>query len=83
MHDEAKLPAFLWVEIYKTAVYLNNRTPKQRMHWLTPYEMFHTFLARRDGIIANDRKPQQAHLRAYGCKAFAITKMAQEKEMRL
>ena len=28
MRGEAKLPAFLWVEIYKTAVYLNNRTPK-------------------------------------------------------
>jgi len=53
------------------------------MHWLTPYEMFHTFLARRDGIIANDRKPQQTHLRAYGCKAFSMTKTAQEKEMRL
>jgi hypothetical protein len=28
IRGEAKLPAFLWVEIYKTAVYLNNRTPK-------------------------------------------------------
>jgi hypothetical protein len=73
MRAGAKLPQYLWVEIYRCAVYLYNRTPKYIYNWRTPYERLHTFVARRDGVITEGRKPYQAHLRVYGCKAFAMT----------
>ena len=82
MRAGAKLPHFLWVEIYKAAVYLNNRTPKYHLRWQTPYESFYTYLVYRDGIVVKDRKPSQAHLRAYGCKAFAMTADAHERKNR-
>ena len=73
MRNGAKLPSFLWVEIYKAAVYLHNRTPRYSNHWQTPYECFYTYLAFRDGLVVKDRKPSQTHLKAYGCKVFAMT----------
>ncbi|KAF4506190.1 hypothetical protein G6O67_006295 [Ophiocordyceps sinensis] len=65
-----KLPTQLWREIYKSAVYLYNRTPKYSHKWESPYEKL-------------TGKPAQQHLRAYGCKAFAMTTTAQEKKQRL
>lgn len=75
----SKLPAFLWVEIIRSAVYLYNRTLKYIYNWISPYERFFTFLSYRDGIVVKDRKPSQQHLKAYRCKAFAITSSAQLK----
>ncbi|KAF4474070.1 Retrovirus-related Pol polyprotein from transposon TNT [Colletotrichum fructicola Nara gc5] len=77
MRIGARLPEHLWVEIYRAAVYLYNRTPKYMYSWRTPYDRFHTALAHRDGIVVQDRKPHQAHLRVYGCKAYAMTSEAQ------
>lgn len=76
MRTGARLPAYLWIEIYRAAVYLYNRTPKYLYNWRTPYDRFHTYLAQRDGIVVEDRKPYQGHLRVYGCKAFAMTRDA-------
>jgi hypothetical protein len=83
MRAAAKFPSFLWVEIFKSAVYLYNRTPKYLLLWQTPYEAFYTYLAYRDGIVVKDRKPRQAHLRAYGCKVFAMSADALGKKKRL
>ncbi|KAG7115870.1 Copia protein like [Verticillium longisporum] len=86
MRVGARLPEHLWVEIYRAAVYLHNRTPKYIYSWRTPYDKFHTFLAHRDGVVVENRKPYQAHLRAYGCKAYAMTREAQlrtQKKQRL
>jgi transposase InsO family protein len=82
MRDSSKLPAFLWPEIVRTAVYLYNRTPKYKHNWKSPYERFFTFLAYRDGIVAHERKPKQQHLRVFGCKAYAMTSDAQLKKNR-
>jgi Reverse transcriptase (RNA-dependent DNA polymerase) len=82
MRGGAKLPHFLWTEIVRTAVYLYNRTPKYLYNWKSPYERFFTFLSYRDGIVVSERKPQQAHLRVFGCKAFAMTAEAQLKKNR-
>ena len=82
MRAGAKLPAHLWKEIYQAAVYLYNRTPKYMYRWTTPYDRFHTYLAHRDGVVVENRRPYQAHLRVYGCKAFAMTKDALRKEKR-
>ena len=78
MRAGAKLPAVLWPEISKAAVYLHNRIPRYGYNWRTPYNRFHTYLAHRDGIVIETRKPDQTHLRAYSCKAFALTPNAQK-----
>lgn len=78
MRISARLPEHLWVEIYRAAVYLYNRTPKYMHSWRTPYDRFHTSIAHRDGVVVQGRKPHQAHLRVYGCKAYAMTPEAQQ-----
>ena len=83
MRASAKLPQFLWPEIYRTAVYLYNRTPKYIYNWKTPYDRFHAYVAQSNGMSVRERKPQQAHLRVYGCKAFTLTKEALQKTNRL
>jgi hypothetical protein len=82
MRTGAKLPSFLWVEIWRAAVYLYNRTPKYIYNWKTPYERFYTYFAFRDGVVVTERKPDQTHLRVYGCKAFAMTTDALKKKNR-
>jgi len=78
MRTGTKLPAVLWPEISKAAVYLHNQIPRYSYNWRTPYNRFHTYLAHRDSIVVKTRKPDQTHLRAYGCKAFALTPNAQK-----
>jgi Pol polyprotein len=80
MRASSKFPAFLWPEIVRAAVYLYNRTPKYQYKWMSPYERF--FSNQSQGIFQS-RKPSQFHLRAYGCKAFAMTSTAQLKQKQL
>ncbi|KAF7566042.1 hypothetical protein PtrM4_054760 [Pyrenophora tritici-repentis] len=70
---DANLPWELWPETTRAAVYLYNRTPNYPNNWKTPYEIFFTRAAAINGIVTGPRKPNQAHLKAYGCKAFAMT----------
>jgi len=70
---DANLPWELWPEITRAAVYLYNRTPNYSNRWKSPYEVFFTRVAAMNGIVTGPRKPNQAHLKAYGCKAFAMT----------
>ena len=77
------MPAALWPEINRAAVYLQNRTPSYTYNWKTPYERFHTYLAYRDGVVVGHKKPQQAHLKVYGCKAFTLTTETLKKSNRL
>ena len=83
MRASSKLPAALWREISKAAVYLLNRTPKYQYNWKTSYDKFHTFIAQRNGVAIEHKRPDQSHLRAYGCKAFAMTTDALKKTSRL
>ncbi|KAJ8131105.1 hypothetical protein O1611_g2520 [Lasiodiplodia mahajangana] len=78
----SNLPKSLWPEIIKAAIYLYNRSPKHIYNWKTPYERFHTYFMLRDGLIG-DRKPKQAHLKAYGCKAYTLDSSSQPKKDRL
>src|SRR5579871_4060501 len=59
------------------AVYLLDRTPRRSLGWKSPYEVFHTYLT------GKRTKPQLAHLKAYGCRAYAMTENAQLKKDRL
>ncbi|KAK4059697.1 hypothetical protein Purlil1_14334 [Purpureocillium lilacinum] len=83
MRSGARLPTYLWIEIFRAAVYLYNRTPKYIYRWRSPYERLYTFLAERDGVPCERSKPDQRHLRVYGCKAFAMTRDAMRHSNRL
>ncbi|RKK10738.1 hypothetical protein BFJ65_g14733 [Fusarium oxysporum f. sp. cepae] len=79
MRTGAKLPHQLWPEIGRTAVYLYNRTPNYASGWKTPYDQLHTASAKAAGIPQPKKQPDQTHLRAFGCKAYAMTSDAQQK----
>ena len=71
MRIAARLPHNLWRLIVESACYLRNRTPLERNNWKSPYEMVF------------NKKPTLSHLKAYGCRAYAMTAMAQLKRNRL
>jgi hypothetical protein len=73
MRLDANLSWELWPEITRAAVYLYNRTPNYNNNWRTPYELFFTRIALSNGIVTSLRKPNLTHLKAYGCKAFAMS----------
>jgi hypothetical protein len=89
MRTSSKLPTHLWPEICRAAVYLANRTARNQPHlsgdgaavWKSPYEVFHTYIAHKNGFVLNARLPEVSHLKVFGCKAFAMT-AAQQKGMR-
>ena len=73
MRLDANLPWELWPEVTRAAAYLYNRTPSYVNQWKTPYEVFFTHVSQSNGIATSPKKPRLAHLKAYGCKAFAMT----------
>ena len=83
MRASSRLPGFLWKEIGRSAVYLLNRTPRYQNNWKTPYDRFHTNATCQRGTFIAHRKPDQSHLKIYGCKAFALTTDALKKTHRL
>jgi hypothetical protein len=87
MAISARLPEQLWPEIAKAATYLYNRTPQQLHDWKTPYQRFHQIQQTADELDNNlpedEHKPYQAHLKVYGCKAFAMTHEAMKNMNRL
>jgi len=85
MRISAKLPHDMWMESVNAAVYLYNRTPRHASRWETPYKRFYTFLDQHEqasGPSDGPRKPHLAHLRAYGCRTYALTEKAQNKKGR-
>ncbi|KAH3938605.1 hypothetical protein HBH53_249380 [Parastagonospora nodorum] len=48
-----------------------------------PYEEFFTRLTYHMGVVTSPRKPNQSHLRTYGCKSFAITDDTKRRKGRL
>jgi hypothetical protein len=67
MRIAANLPHDLWKDIVEAACYLRNRIPLERNNWHSPFER--TF----------KKQASISHLKAYGCKAFAMTAEAQLK----
>ncbi|KAI7772911.1 hypothetical protein LA080_013431 [Diaporthe eres] len=82
LRTSSKLPTSLWPEIGRTTVYLNNRTPSYGLDWQTPYYRFFSAIAKRQGIPRPDPRPDQTHLKVFGCKAYAMTSDAQLKKRR-
>jgi hypothetical protein len=65
MRLDANLSWELWPEITRAAVYLYNRTPNYINNWRTPYEIFFTRTAFRNGIVTSASRP--AALFSAGC----------------
>lgn len=78
----AHLPKYLWPEVIKAAVYLLNRTPRWWTNWKPPFERFHTHISYKRGVVREDCSPWIGHLRAYGCKAYAMTVNAKNHVVR-
>src|SRR5436305_61349 len=83
MRASSKLPAVLWREISKAAVYLLNCTPKYQYNWKTSYDKFHTFITQRNSVAIEHKRSDQSHLCAYGCKTFAMMMDALKKTSHL
>jgi hypothetical protein len=88
MRVKARFSYALWPEIGKTAVYLYNRTPNygdSDTRWESFYTRFRRAVSLARGM-PNTKKtkkwPDQTHLVAFGCKAYAITSDAQLKKKR-
>jgi hypothetical protein len=60
MRITSNLPLPLAPKIYVAAAYLLNRTPTQTLGWKTLFKM------------AYSKQPSIAHLRVYGCRAYAL-----------
>jgi len=58
-----------WAEAANTAVYLKNRSPTTALDVITPYECL------------SNRKPDVAHLQAFGCIAFVHVPSDQRKKL--
>ncbi|QLI71373.1 Retrovirus-related Pol polyprotein from transposon TNT 1-94 [Metarhizium brunneum] len=77
MQVGANFPDELWPETWKTAVYLHNRSPQQANNWKTPFERLHQWLQennRDTGYLQT--QPDITHLKAYGCRAYPLTREA-------
>src|SRR6202012_1466892 len=74
----ANLPADLWTETWQAATYLHNRSPQQANNWKTPLEQLHQWLLdhNRDTGHSQQQQPDITHLKAYGCRAYPLTKEA-------
>ena len=71
------LPEGLWPETWKAAVYLHNRSPQQLSNWKTPFEQLHQWLQENNKDSGySSLKPDITHLKAYGCRAYPLTKEA-------
>jgi hypothetical protein len=83
MRLDSNFPWQMWPEIVRAAVYLYNRTPNYSNRWRSPHKVFFTTVAFQNSIVTNPRKPNQAHLKSYGCKAFAMTNDTKRGKSRL
>jgi hypothetical protein len=70
LRTEGRLPENLWPEATKTGAYLINRLPSATLGWKTPYQRLQEAIGSENERL----KPKLSHLRAYGCKAYALNK---------
>jgi hypothetical protein len=79
MRLSGHLPHALWREIVATAVYLHNRTPRYSIGWKSPFEAFHEVVMTAEGVTG-PRKPILHHLKAYGCRCYALIKSSKDPD---
>ena len=70
---DANLSQELWPEVTRAAVYLYNRTLNYSNNQKTPYKIFFTHTAFSNSRITLLCKLNLSYLKAYRCKAFAMS----------
>nr|XP_036589591.1 reverse transcriptase domain protein [Colletotrichum truncatum]KAF6801596.1 reverse transcriptase domain protein [Colletotrichum truncatum] len=71
---QSRFPELMAPELAKAAVYLSNRLPRRRHKWQTPLGLVNTWLnSHQQSTHKRAEKPQLAHLRRYGCRAYPLT----------
>ena len=63
------LPHAFWLEAVMCATYVLNRCPTKALQSITPYEAWH------------GRKPCVAHLRVFGCLAYALVPVQHRRKL--
>ena len=63
------LPHAFWLEVVMCATYVMNRCPTKALQSITPYEAWH------------GKKPSVAHLRVFGCLAYALVLEQQRSKL--
>jgi hypothetical protein len=77
MQLAANLPADLWPEFWKAAAYLHNLSPQETADWKSPFQRLQNWLQENSRDTGyQETRPDITHLRAYGCKAYPMTKEA-------
>lgn len=74
MRLHANLPHDLWPEIIIAAAYLHNITPSETHGWKTPQTTLREWLNNNTSLSYKTEKPSIAHLKAYGCRAYPLTR---------
>jgi hypothetical protein len=69
----ARLPENLWPDLMEAATYLHNMTPTDINDWKSPLETLNEALGRVFPI------PSYAHLKAFGCRAYPLTREVKAK----
>jgi hypothetical protein len=64
---DSQLPAGLWPEAFKSAVFIINRTPTRRLGWKTPYEVAYS----ESSSGKTNNKPYLGNLYRFGAKAYS------------
>jgi len=65
MEISSNIPSDLWPETYKTAGYLQNRTPSKTLEWKSPSQALQK-------ALKQEQQSHLDHLRIFGCRAYAL-----------
>lgn len=77
MQIDSNLPPDLWSEFWAAAVYLYNLPPSESRNWKSRFGRLQIWMQENDRHTGyQDPKPDITHLRAYGCRAYPLTKQA-------
>ncbi|KAJ6781911.1 hypothetical protein PWT90_09880 [Aphanocladium album] len=74
---QAGIPQEFWNTACMMAIYLLNRRPRKLRGWQAPIEMIHLWLREYRPEwhhLSEDQRPDLRHLRAFGCKAYVMTR---------
>ncbi|KAJ6780944.1 hypothetical protein PWT90_01693 [Aphanocladium album] len=77
LRQQSGIPAEFWNTACAHAVYLLNRRPRKTRGWKSPIEIVNDWLRVNRpewSHLSEDQRPDVRHLRAYGCKAYVLTK---------
>jgi transposase InsO family protein len=76
MRIEGRLPEELWPESFKATAYITNRSPSKALEGMTPHEKLNQLLGKPNP------KPNIAHIRVYGCRAYkTLLKISRKRKM--